>query len=428
MFLNAHSWFSFKYGVMSPADLLEQAQAQGVRTLALTDILSTAGIPDFVRDAGRFGVRPVAGIEFRQGPRLLYIGIAKNNNGFQQLNELLSPHLLDGEALPERAPELSEAFFIYPLNASPSQLRPNERIGVTPRDLTRLPFSPWAQRPHDLVALLPVTFRHKRDFNTHRLLRTVAKNTVVSMLSNEELAAPDGIFRSEKEVRDLYHDFPCSVDNAERLLEQCSIAFDATDKTRKVFSESIALDRERLHRHTRAGLSYRYPNASSKVLGRMEHELEVIERMGFISYFLINQDIVNYARNRNFFHVGRGSGANSLVAYCLRITDVDPMELDLYFERFISTARKKPPDFDIDFSWKDRDEVLNYVFAEYNKGRGHHHHVAQIATYATFQWRGAIRELGKAVGLPPSEIDALSEGDSSYYRDQRRVPAGAKGG
>src|SRR5436190_9978433 len=208
MFLNAHSWFSFKYGVMSPADLLEQAQAQGVRTLALTDILSTAGIPDFVRDAGRFGVRPVAGIEFRQGPRLLYIGIAKNNNGFQQLNELLSPHLLDGEALPERAPELSEAFFIYPLNASPSQLRPNERIGVTPRDLTRLPFSPWAQRPHDLVALLPVTFRHKRDFNTHRLLRTVAKNTVVSMLSNEELAAPDGIFRSEKEVRDLYHDFP----------------------------------------------------------------------------------------------------------------------------------------------------------------------------------------------------------------------------
>jgi DNA polymerase-3 subunit alpha len=159
----------------------------------------------------------------------------------------------------------------------------------------------------------------------------------------------------------------------------------------------------------------------------MEHELDVIERMGFISYFLINQDIVNHARSRGFFHVGRGSGANSLVAYCLRITDVDPMELDLYFERFINPARKKPPDFDIDFSWKDRDEIFKYVFAKYNGQRVGDIHAAQIATYTTFQWRGAIRELGKAVGLPPGEIDALSDGDSNYYRDQRRVPDGAKG-
>jgi len=427
MYLNAHSWFSFKYGVMKPDALLEEAQKAGVRTLALTDIHCTAGIPDFVRDASRFDVRPVAGIEFREGPRLLYIGIAKNNEGFQQLNELLSPHLLDVETLPERAPELSGAFFIYPFNAAPSQLRPNERVGIKPSDLTRLPFSPWARRPNDLVALLPVTFRSKPDFNTHRLLRTVAKNTIVSMLPTEELASPDECFRSEEEVRRIYRDFPMLVDNADRLLEQCSIAFDGTDKTRKAFSTSIALDREKLHKDTREGLTYRYPNASDKVMKRMHHELDVIERMGFISYFLINQDIVNYARSRGFFHVGRGSGANSLVAYCLRITDVDPMELDLYFERFINPARKKPPDFDIDFSWKDRDEIFKYVFSKYNREGAGNIHAAQIATYTTFQWRGAIRELGKAVGLPPEEIDALSEGNSSYYRDQRRVPDGAKG-
>ena len=427
MYLNAHSWFRFKYGVMKPDALLEEAQKAGVRTLALTDIHCTAGIPDFVRDASRFDVRPVAGIEFREGPRLLYIGIAKNNEGFQQLNELLSPHLLDVETLPERAPELSGAFFIYPFNAAPSQLRPNERVGIKPSDLTRLPFSPWLHRPNDLVALLSVTFRGKLDFNTHRLLRTVAKNTIVSMLPTEELASPDECFRSEEEVRRIYRDFPMLVDNADRLLEQCSIAFDGTDKTRKAFSTSIALDREKLHKDTREGLTYRYPNASDKVMKRMHHELDVIERMGFISYFLINQDIVNYARSRGFFHVGRGSGANSLVAYCLRITDVDPMELDLYFERFISTARKKPPDFDIDFSWKDRDEIFKYVFGKYNGEGVGNIHAAQIATYTTFQWRGAIRELGKAVGLPPEEIDALSEGNSSYYRDQRRVPDGAKG-
>ena len=138
-----------------------------------------------MRLAESHGIRPVAGIEFRQGPRLLYIGLAKNNDGFQQLNELLSPHLLDGEALPEEPLELSDAFFILPFNTSPRMLKPNERIGIKPSELTRLPFSPWAKRPQDLVALLPVTFRNKRDYNTHRLLRTMAKNTLVSMLPAE---------------------------------------------------------------------------------------------------------------------------------------------------------------------------------------------------------------------------------------------------
>ncbi|MBK8228697.1 MAG: DNA polymerase III subunit alpha [Flavobacteriales bacterium] len=418
MYLNCHSWFSFKHGVMKPEALLEEAAKAGVRSFALTDIHCSAGIPDLVRDAQqRFGIRPVAGIEFRQGARLLYIGIAKNNNGFQRLNELLSPHLLDDEAIPERAPELDDAFFIYPFAHAPEQLKPNERVGVKPGELTRLPFSPWAKRTQDLVALMPVTLRNKSDHNVHRLLRTVAKNTVLSMLPKEELAGPDECFRSEEEARRIYREWPQLLGNAERLLEQCSIAFDGSDKTRAAFTSDLRADREKLHRDAREGLRYRYPEVTPKVLARMHHELDVIERMGFISYFLINQDIVDYARSRGFFHVGRGSGANSLVAYCLRITDVDPMELDLYFERFINPARKKPPDFDIDFSWKDRDEVYRYVFNKYNTadGRAGGIHAAQIATYTTFQWRGAIRELGKAVGLPPAEIDALSEGSHGYY-------------
>ncbi len=427
MYLNCHSWFSFKHGVMKPDALLEEAAKAGVRTLALTDIHCSAGIPDLVRDAPRFNVRPVAGIEFRQGARPLYIGLARNNAGFQRLNELLSPHLLDGVPLPERAPELEEAFFILPFATAPRQLRPNERVGIRPGDLTRLPFSPWMRWPQDLVALLPVTFRHQRDHNVHRLLRTVARNTVLSMLPPEELASPDEVFRSEAEVRRIYRDHPWLLDNAERLLEQCTIAFDGSDKTRTAFTGDARADREKLHRDTREGLRYRFPEVTPKVLARMHHELEVIERMGFISYFLINQDIVNYARHRGFFHVGRGSGANSLVAYCLRITDVDPMELDLYFERFINPARKKPPDFDIDFSWKDRDEIYRYVFGKYNGADAANIHAAQIATYTTFQWRGAVRELGKAMGLPPAEIDALSEGDAGYF-SRGRPSAQAKGG
>ena len=434
MYLNCHSWFSFKYGVMKPEALLEEAAKAGVRSFALTDIHCSAGVPDFVRDAPRYGVRPVAGIEFRDGAKLLYIGIAKSNAGFQRLNELLSAHLLDDEPIPTRAPELNDVFFIYPFSNAPQQLRVNERVGIKPSELTRLAFSPWAKRMNDLVALMPVTFQNPgsspgRGWNTHRLLRTVAQNTVVSKLPKDELAEQDEFLRSEEEVRRIYRDFPQLVDNAVPLLEACNIAFDGSDKTRAAFTNDVRADREQLHRDALEGLKYRYPNASAKVMARLWHELDVIEKMGFVSYFLINQDIVNYARRRGFFHVGRGSGANSLVAYCLRITDVDPMELDLYFERFINPARKKPPDFDIDFSWKDRDEVYRYVFAKYNAadGRPGGIHAAQIATYTTFQWRGAIRELGKAVGLPPAEIDALSEGDHGYY-SRGRPSAQAKSG
>ena len=110
------------------------------------------------------------------------------------------------------------------------------------------------------------------------------------------------------------------------------------------------------------GLPYRYPDGGDAVLANLEKELELIKTMGFVSYFLINWDIVSYAREQKFFYVGRGSGANSVVAYLLRITDVDPMELDLYFERFINLYRANPPDFDIDFSWKDREEMTQYIF------------------------------------------------------------------
>ena len=122
-----------------------------------------------------------------------------------------------------------------------------------------------------------------------------------------------------------------------------------------------------------------------------------------MSYFLINWDIVNYAQKRGYFYVGRGSGANSIVAYLLKITDVDPIELDLYFERFINLYRTSPPDFDLDFSWRDRDDITQYIFKRFPN-------TALLATYNTFQYKAVVRELGKVFGLPKHEIDKLSIG------------------
>jgi DNA polymerase-3 subunit alpha len=133
--------------------------------------------------------------------------------------------------------------------------------------------------------------------------------------------------------------------------------------------------------------------------------LDLIKKMGFVPYFLINWDIVSHARKQGFFYVGRGSGANSIVAYLLHITDVDPIELDLYFERFINLYRVNPPDFDLDFSWKDREAMTQYIFERFPN-------VSLLGTYVTFQEKGAIRELGKVFGLPKEEIDVLC--DSNY--------------
>src|SRR5690606_21917561 len=158
------------------------------------------------------------------------------------------------------------------------------------------------------------------------------------------------------------------------------------------------------------GLHRRYPQPSEKVMKRISIELDVIRKMDFTSYFLINHEIVSYAKKNQYPHVGRGSGANSIVAYLTGITDVDPIELDLYFERFINLYRSSPPDFDIDFSWKDRDDVTRYIFERFPN-------TALMGTYVTFQFRAVVRELAKVFGLPKAEIDAFIKGNKQNQKN-----------
>lgn len=153
-------------------------------------------------------------------------------------------------------------------------------------------------------------------------------------------------------------------------------------------------------------------NPTPEVMKRVEKELGIIEHMNFASYFLINWDIVNYAQHKDYYYVGRGSGANSIVAYLLRITDVDPIDLDLYFERFINPSRTNPPDFDIDFSWTDCDDITRYMFDTYG-----HKRTALLGAYNTFQKDAVIRELGKVFGLPVGEIDTLQAADKNSYKE-----------
>src|SRR5690554_6376601 len=147
------------------------------------------------------------------------------------------------------------------------------------------------------------------------------------------------------------------------------------------------------------GFSRRYDTNDKIARERVKRELEIIDNLNFSSYFLITDDICRYARSRDFYYVGRGSGANSVVAYCLGITDVCPIQLNLYFERFLNPKRQSPPDFDVDFSWDERDEMYAYIFHRYQSGN-----TALMGAMSTFRSRSILRELGKVYGLPKGEI------------------------
>jgi len=409
------TYFSFKYGTFSTEELVKAGADAGATALALTNINSTCDAWDFVQFCQEQGIKPILGAEIRNGNKLLYILLAANNKGFRWINEFLSEHLLQKKAFPEHATEThfftdpSDGFVIYPFQGkAPEALLQNECIGVLPGEAGKLLKMPLAANSGKWVIRQPVTFQNRVYYNLHRLLRAVDLNTLLTKLKPEDLADEQEYFLSQADILSVFRQYPFIITNTYRLMDACSITMDfGVDKNKKLYSASREDDRVLLEKLAWDGFRFRYGN-NKEAKERFNKELRIIDQMGFTSYYLITWDMIRYAKSRGFYHVGRGSGANSLVAYCLQITDVDPIELDLYFERFLNPHRTSPPDFDIDFSYTDRDEMIDYVMKRYGKN-----HVALLGMYPTFQYNAIIRELGKVFGLPKEEIDQLSA--KGYY-------------
>ena len=405
MFLKSH--FSLKYGILSPEELVHWIRSSGHVHAVLCDINSTSAVLGYVRAAQKEGIVPVVGIDIRNGIDCCYLLIAKNNRGLHEANTFLSKHIHSGEEFPSQAPHLGNCHVIYPWGKEPKKLKDNEWIGVHSNQLTKLTIHHNKAPIKRMLALDFMTFRNKRDFNTHRLLRAIAKNTLLSKLPKEEQAIPEDLLLSKDLFEQRFDAFPVLIEQVKKLLETCSVSFafgdDAAPQNLATYTGSKEEDLQLLQQLCAEGIDYRYPEMTEEIALRIEKEIEIIAQKDYLSYFLITWDFTSYARSKGYFYVGRGSGANSIVAYLLRITDVDPLELDLYFERFINLYRKNPPDFDMDFSWRDRDDITRYIFERYPNA-------ALLCTYNTFQYSAAVRELGKVFGLPKTEIDLLSKG------------------
>ncbi len=402
MLLNTHSYYSLRYGTLSIDAIIQQAKENNYDSIAITDINNSTGVFEFVKACNENAIKPIVGMEFRNGDELLFIALAKNSEGLKEMNDLITECNINTKPIPSRW-DFKHCFLLFPLGKiKTEELKKNEFIGIRINQINKILFD-TSDKKNKYVILHSITYKDDRGFDVHKKLSAVNHNLLLSQLQPYQIAGSDEHFLSKDKLFELYSQHPQLIKNTKFIVDECSFSFDFKEiKNKKIFTFSSHDDRLLLRKLAYDGLKYRYGNNNKIAKQRVDKELEIIDDLGFSAYFLITWDIIRYSMSKGYYHVGRGSGANSVVAYCLRITDVCPIELDLYFERFLNPKRKSPPDFDIDFSWKDRDDVLDYIFKRYG-----HMHTALLGAMSTFKDRSIIRELGKIYGLPKEEIDRL---------------------
>ena len=405
MYINVHSQYSLRYGTMSVEKLIDEALARGINQMVLTDINNSTGIMQFIRTCREKGIKPIGGLEFRRENKLLYIGIAKSKEGMRQLNEFLSDHNLEQKDLPDQAPDLSEAYFVYPFGCK-LELKEKHFIGIRYDQLHTLHGVDLKEIKPKLLALQPVVFADRLEYRLHEYLRGIDLNALLTKVAPEDKCADTDCFLKPGELEAKFAKYSFILDNTRNLMNSCEMDYPEgkIKLNRQTFTGSKRDDQELLSKLAMEGMVYRYGKSNKKALKKVKEELKVIFDLNFCAYFLITWDIIRYSMAQGYYHVGRGSGANSTVAYCLRITDVDPIELDLYFERFLNAQRTSPPDFDIDYSWDQREDVQDYIFKRYGRK-----HTALLGTMSTFKDRSIIREIGKVMGLPKAEIDGFTD-------------------
>ncbi|MES2566705.1 MAG: DNA polymerase III subunit alpha [Bacteroidota bacterium] len=411
MILNAHSYYSLRYGTLSVEEIIDKAIEKNYGSIALTDINNTAGILKFIKICKEKNIKPIVGAEFKNGNELLYVAIAQNNEGFREINELLTLSNHSGIPFP-KTPTFENCFVIYPYHKNNIPLKEHEYIGVRLSDLNKIIVEKKALQKK-YVILQSSTYKDQAGYLIHKKFRAIDLNLLLDQLQPDQYAGIDEYILSKEKMLNYFERFPHIIDNTKRLCNDSSFEYDFKErKNKKTFTGDEAADIELLRSETLNGYTTRYPKGSRVALDRIDTELEIITNMNFCSYFLITWDITRFSWHKQYYHYGRGSGANSIVAYCLRITDVDPIEHELYFERFLNPKRNSPPDFDIDYSWKDRNAIYDYIFGKYGKD-----HTALLGAMVTFQDRSIIREMGKIHGLPKDDIERMIRYPNSPLND-----------
>ena len=403
--LHVHSSYSPLAGIPSLPALCHAAQQQHVPALALTDTNGLYGIIRFIELARQAGLRPIIGTELvHQGHRAVLL--ARSTDRYANLCRLISARHCDADFDFTRAVRTYRHGLIIlsddleALQQWKKDCREDLFVELTPSAMMHqaLAFSRAADLPP--VATTRAHFLHPNHYVIHRVLRAIALNTTLSRLPPEACAAPSHWLMTPDELIRQFPQVPHALANTVRIAERCKTDWDFKNvifpQFRKLsHPEAFAL----LRAHVEEGARWRYGTITQSIRARIEHELKIIGDKGYADYFLVVEEIVRQAPRT----CGRGSGAASIVSYCLGITHVDPIRHNLFFERFLSPGRVDFPDIDVDFPWDERDRILDWVFARYGARSA-----AMVANQNMLGVRGALREVAKVYGMPPEEIKAIS--------------------
>ena len=387
-------------------DLVQHASALGYRALALTDTNGLYGAVPFYQSARKAGIKPIFGTEIVHGAQRAVL-LAKNLEGFGELCRVITDrHLKPDFSLIERLKECSEAVIILCPDGEILQsllaTRGSENIYMEIDISGKANLCPISRCP--VVATNRVRLIRPEDWEVHRLLTAIKTNTTIHSVPRSALAPREAWMKPPGEMARLFQEIPSAIVNTLKIAEQCNVELPIGETLLPPLPVNSKNQHSYLKNLAWEGMQKLYHGDRLKdAIRQLRYELKVIDDLNFSSYFLIVWDIVREAKARGIPTVGRGSAANSLVCRALDITEVDPIAHNLYFERFLNPERTDYPDIDIDFPWNRRDEMLDYVFEKYG-----HENVVLISAHVHFRGRSALREVGKALGIPIAEIESIT--------------------
>ncbi len=448
--LHVHSEYSLLDGMCRISELAKKAKEMGQTAIALTDHGVMYGAVDFYKACKAEGIKPIIGCEIytardmydkrgREGNGINHLVLlCKNEEGYNNLIQIVSAGWIDGFYYKPRVDRSILSKYKGGLIALSACL-----AGEIPRallsgneDAARETVKYFKEtfdefyielQDHgidDQKRLNPLLLKLAKDTDTpivvtndsHYIEKTDAKNQDVLLCiqtgkrldepGRMRFATEEFYLKSEDEMRAVFPNLPEAFENTSKIADKCNFEFKFGERHLPEYDVPDGYTaKEYLRMLAEKGLKERYGEKAEQYRERMEYELGVIESMGFVDYYLIVWDFINYAKRHGIpVGPGRGSGAGSIVAYILRITDVEPMKYNLIFERFLNPERVSMPDFDVDFCPQRRGEVIDYVIKKYKP-----ENVSQIGTFGTMKARGAIRDCGRVLGVPYSEVDIISK-------------------
>ena len=452
--LHVHSEYSLLDGMCRIKDLPKRAKELGMKAIALTDHGVMYGAVNFYKECIKEGIKPIIGCEVYVAPRTRFqkesgidenyshlILLAKNKTGYQNLIKLVSLAFTEGyyykpridtdilkqyhEGLIclsaclagsinkailqddiEKAKEIAlwhkdvfgdDYYLELQNNGLPEQVIVNQKLIELSRELD-IP----------LVGTNDAHYLKKEDSYYHEILLCIQTGKKMNDESRMKFATNEFYIKTPEEMADYFSAVPEAIENTVKIAEKCNFDFEfgVTKLPNYDVPEEFKTHEEYFRKLTWDGIKKRYGEKPSKdIIDRTEYELSIISKMGYVDYYLIVWDFIHYAKTHNIpVGPGRGSGAGSIVAYAIGITDIDPMKYQLLFERFLNPERISMPDFDVDFCYEKREKVIEYVARKYGQD-----HVSQIITFGTMSAKSVIRDVGRVLDVPYSDVDKIAK-------------------